>query len=360
MIRPLTSLRIIFAIMVFFSHIQFGPQTPAFFASLYESVFMEGYIGVSFFFILSGFVLSLSYKGKLHSQITLGKYMLARVARIYPLHVLTLIIATPLMMYDLAQSATVFFEKFATNLLLLHSWIPDKAFYFSFNAPSWSISDELFFYLMFPFLLLLFRFKNVTYLFFLMLLIPILIYLAPEAIEHKVFYINPLLRIFDFILGMLLYQLYEKGVLKPRTAKTATLREFLAIGLFLLFFSLHAYIPQGYRYSCYYWIPMALAILMFSYSSGYISIILSKGWLVKAGEISFAFYMLHQLVIRYISIIEGKLHLINNYYLLILIMFIISIVASYLSYVFFEMPINRYVKKINFKTKQPVAIYNRK
>ena len=69
MIKPLTSLRFLFALMVFGDHLQFFDfaQYPQF-KEWHYSVIGEGFIGVSFFFILSGFILSLNYDERLLSR----------------------------------------------------------------------------------------------------------------------------------------------------------------------------------------------------------------------------------------------------------------------------------------------------
>ncbi|WP_041064256.1 acyltransferase family protein [Cohnella kolymensis] len=56
-----------------------------------------GYVGVSFFFVLSGFILFYNY----HSQFTafkmpsIKRFYIARIAKIYPVHLLTLVLAIP-------------------------------------------------------------------------------------------------------------------------------------------------------------------------------------------------------------------------------------------------------------------------
>jgi peptidoglycan/LPS O-acetylase OafA/YrhL len=349
MIKPLTSLRIVFAIMVFLSHLQFFPKTDVLFTKVYKSIFYEGYLGVSFFFILSGFVLSLSYKKRFsESKISYRDYLIARIARIYPLHILTLLISVPLMLPYLKVSILGFCAKLVTNLLLLQSWIPNSEFYFSFNAPSWSISDEFFFYLIFPFLILLARPKKILPI-AVLILVPIGVYLIPETIHHKFFYVNPIFRMFDFFIGILVHRVYEKNIFKPTSKVTATCQELFAIGIFIVFFFYHKHIPQGYRFSCYYWIPMTIVILTFSYAHGSLSKVLSNRWLVLGGEISFGFYMIHQLVIKYMVYLNSKLKIISNNYVLSLMVFFLAIVASYFLYKLYEIPLNRYIKEIGLK-----------
>ncbi|MCB9046584.1 MAG: acyltransferase [Chitinophagales bacterium] len=307
MIKPLTSLRFFFALMVFFSHLWFLKDETPFLQHLYDDIFYEGYIGVSFFFILSGFVLGYSYHDKiLCGETRFAQFWLARFARIYPLHLLTLLIAIPL---SFKGALTEWITRFVLNLFLIQSFVPSDDIYFYFNSVSWSISDEWFFYIMFPFIVfLLYKRKYIKVAPVILLLIPIMLYLAKEAYHEKYFYINPLLRIGDFVIGVILYRLYRKRkdieILRNRNA--ATIAEITSILALCVFFYFHNDIPQGYRYSCYYWPPMVMLIYTFSYSRGYLSDILSNKVLVYLGEISFGFYMIHMLIIRYYSYIPTK------------------------------------------------------
>lgn len=357
MIKPLTSLRFFFALMVFLSHINFLNEKNGNLVKLYDAVFQEGFLGVSFFFILSGFVLALNYKNKVtDKKISYKDFFIARVARIYPLHLFTLFLAVPLALYQFGANPILWCVKFIAHVLLIQSFIPIGDIYFSFNMPSWSISDELFFYVMFPIIILLFhKYKwSVVFSYFVCFLIPILIFIFPENQEHQFFYVNPFFRIIDFILGILLYNLYERKIVDGvfKSIKMATVLEFMSVGLFVLFFILHQYVPKGYRYSCYYWIPMIVIILTFAYQSGYISIVLSNKVFVFLGEISFGFYLIHQLAINYIRTVNGKLNFTDNDYVLILIIFISTLIGSYLSYKIIEKPLNKFIKTKFQKTSE--------
>jgi len=140
----LTGLRYFAALLVFVSHLKWENS-----ADFIKTIFGSGYVGVSFFFVLSGFVLSYSYKDKIASgEITFTKYIYLRFARLTPLHFATLIPFIGLAIYSEKFNPIILFA----NLTYLQSWIPHSSAYFSFNAPSWSLSNEMFFYLCFFFL----------------------------------------------------------------------------------------------------------------------------------------------------------------------------------------------------------------
>ena len=164
MIKPLTSLRFLFALMVFCSHLQFFDyaEYPTF-KEIQYYVTGEGFLGVSFFFILSGFILSLNYDDRLLSrQVTFREFWVARIARVYPLHLATLLIALAMVIEGTEQWKDFFADPaastvtFLSNASLIHAFIPVPEYFFSYNVPSWSISDEMFFYFAFPFIIFLF------------------------------------------------------------------------------------------------------------------------------------------------------------------------------------------------------------
>jgi peptidoglycan/LPS O-acetylase OafA/YrhL len=137
----LTGLRFWFAFLVVMHHSLghwFGPQA--------RVVADFGYIGVDFFFVLSGFVLTWSARPDLGPL----RFWQNRFARIWPLHLTTLGLAVLVGVAVGVGDGTAL----VTNLLLVQAWWPQQHVYFGFNAVSWSLSCEVFFYLCFP---LLFR-----------------------------------------------------------------------------------------------------------------------------------------------------------------------------------------------------------
>src|SRR5260370_3381114 len=118
-----------------------------------------GYVGVSFFFVLSGFILVYTYAGR---PMILKDFWRARFARIYPAYAFSLLVTAPFFFFAVLTMNIPFFAwakahlKFVSVLVvsLLQAWVPPAAL--SWNAVAWSLSVEAFFYLLFPFLLLFF------------------------------------------------------------------------------------------------------------------------------------------------------------------------------------------------------------
>jgi peptidoglycan/LPS O-acetylase OafA/YrhL len=146
----LTGARFVAALLVVLFH--FGRLRPA------PGIFFSfGQQAVSFFFILSGVVLAYTY----HEPIRRGVvgwsgFVNARLARIVPLHVATWLIATVLCLFFAwhHDRGVHPFISWITGLLCLQVFLPSSNNLFKWNGQSWSISCELFFYALFPFLVL--------------------------------------------------------------------------------------------------------------------------------------------------------------------------------------------------------------
>lgn len=297
----LTSLRFFAAAMVVFSHLAFlqSSEIPLV-RGLYEGVFREGYMGVTFFFILSGFILSHSYTARLTEGMTYRQFLATRVARIYPLHLLTLLIALPIALSSLVsgkRSLSIFLEGLIANLALLQAFSPISDIHFSMNAPSWSISNEMFFYALFPILV----FSRSIYLFF----AAAAIFITQQAVgnisddntTHFLVYVFPPSRIADFTVGILLHRMFART--RPPAAALATGFQVLSLTIFAVCVALKDLIPQHARYDLYYVPAMSLIIASFAWQQGIVSKGLSSGKLVFLGNASFSLYLVHQLVIRY-------------------------------------------------------------
>lgn len=257
-LEALTSIRFFAAFFVLLSHLGFLKDSP------YDFLYVEdGFVGVTLFFILSGFILSYSYRERLiQGKVSYKKFWFSRIFRIYPLHFLTLLLAIPLSLNISNLIASI------PNLFLFQSLIPIKSIYFSLNAPSWSISTEMFFYTVFPILILLN--KNYILQFFLILIfvqVVIINFNHNDNLEHALIYIHPFLRVSDFILGIMLFQLYS--MYKDKMQKYATLLQGVSVFILILFICLSNIVDinQSYKYSLYYLIPMSLVIIAFAFKT---------------------------------------------------------------------------------------------
>jgi peptidoglycan/LPS O-acetylase OafA/YrhL len=152
-LRALTSVRGIAAWMVVLFHIRLTidglPQG-------WVRVFAKGYLAVDFFFLLSGFVIWLSWGDRLRAEGWRGvpAFLHKRVARIWPLHLAVLggavLLASALALTGRHDPAEFPFRELPLHIFLVQNWgFTDKL---SWNDPAWSISCELAAYLLFPLL----------------------------------------------------------------------------------------------------------------------------------------------------------------------------------------------------------------
>jgi peptidoglycan/LPS O-acetylase OafA/YrhL len=315
-LKSLTSLRFFAALFVVLSHLSFlsKSELPAT-RWIYEAAFYEGYIGVTFFFMLSGFILAHSYGRKITSgHLSYYEFMASRIARIAPLHLLTLLLALPLI---LLIPGSIWLSRFigttTLNAVLLHAFVPSSDVYFSLNAPSWSISAEMFFYALFPFLLCM-RTRTLLPLAVTILFIQqIAAHYLPKEMVHFFIYIFPPIRIADFIIGILLYRAYQAN--RHVTDSMATGLQTVAMVLLVAFIAGKSYISQAARFDAYYVVPMAFVILSFAWQNGKLARAISHRALVFLGEASFALYLVHNLVIqygeKYLRTANGVLALLN-------------------------------------------------
>ncbi len=142
-IEALTFTRFVAAAAIVVFH--FGRKAAPFDGELMGALVKKGYVGVSYFFILSGFVMIVAYGHK--DRVAVRPYLRNRFARIYPVYVLAIAM---LFCVRSLQSQAIDWTGVGLNLLLVQAWIPDYAH--SFNMPGWSLSCEMAFYAAFPWL----------------------------------------------------------------------------------------------------------------------------------------------------------------------------------------------------------------
>lgn len=349
LLNSLTSFRFIAALMVFFWHVGLFSQ------------YQLGYMGVSFFFVLSGFILSYNYHSKFStlSKEDIKKFYIARFAKIYPVHLLTLVLSIPLgiRIFLLSEDSSLIsiMTSFISNLFLIHSYSPSYEFGTAFNGVSWSLSNEAFFYLMFPFLMWFLlkigttnkkiALSSICTWVVLFLLILLSSLQREVGIDDWLLHVFPLIRVFEFIIGMTLGLLFVKNKewFTIRKKFSFTTLEILSILLLFasIFYSPH--IAQMFKFSFYYIPFWCLLIWIFALQGGVLSKLLLNKFMILLGEISFSFYMIHQLVIRYMNA-SPLSHVFN-----IVISLTISIILSFLMYYYFEEPLR---KRIRYKLKK--------
>ncbi len=148
-LKPLTSLRFFAAVwVILFSY------WPLLQGAAPLWIIARGYLGVDLFFILSGFILCHVYLESFGAgKFRYGQFIVNRLARIYPLHIATLLFTLALVMAAAVKGLTLdshvaSWASLPAQIFMVHAWgLAPEA---SWNHPSWSISAEWFAYLLFP------------------------------------------------------------------------------------------------------------------------------------------------------------------------------------------------------------------
>jgi peptidoglycan/LPS O-acetylase OafA/YrhL len=143
----LTGIRFIAALQVVFFH--FGGSFALRHSStrLLGNFLANGWIAVTLFFILSGFILSYTYAGQIQAPAGKRRFWEARFARIYPVYLLSILLMLPFQ-GNFSVGLTV------AVVMMVQAWNPAHPdFAYAWNLTAWTLSIEAFFYLVFPFLL---------------------------------------------------------------------------------------------------------------------------------------------------------------------------------------------------------------
>ncbi len=371
MINSLTGLRFYAAFLVFVHHAM------AYFFTVPEGPMVRlGQLGVSIFFVLSGFVLFINYlKPAKKENIKEGetkrepqlfypkKFYVARWARIYPVFLVTTLLAIPLQLFSTGSEG--FWQPLFFNTILLHCFVPSACH--SFNDVGWTLSVEAFFYMMFPFLALCFYGKK-----WWTVIIPFSLLAAFiigfSAVSPESFYAQkyfPLNRLMEFFLGMCTgyYYLYSEhrwidSLSKKINLKMGGLLLVLVMFVFQILFPLMAKSGSWADEHNYlaYMLPSAVIILTLALMEqrkltfGFLASPLA----VLGGEISYSFYLIHNEGIRYFRGILLKLNGVDVVktwdptlkLLSILFLLALTLGASYLLYRFIEIPFRKKIRHV--------------
>ncbi|MFI6584485.1 acyltransferase family protein [Embleya sp. NPDC050493] len=352
----LTSLRFVLALAVVLCHLtlisgifDIGPESPP---ALLEPIATGA---VSGFFVLSGFVLTWAHTpGETHRA-----FWRRRFWKIAPNHVLAWALAVAFFGVIVATPATVLADgdsagAAVADLFLLQSWIPDPDFFFSFNAPSWSISCEAFFYAVFPTVLAAVsriparRLGSCwAALAAATLLMPLVATLVPgpplydwlpiNANSMWFVYLCPPVRLSEFALGILTARLVRTGRWPHLTRVQVTVPAVAVLGLL-------PYLPAQYTLGMAMAAPLALIIAALTRADLHgRARLMHHPYLIALGEASFALYLTHyplMLTVRHMLGVERTFAALPGI-AIITALTTLSIAVSLAVYRYYELPIMR-------------------
>lgn len=350
----LTSIRWVAVNAVFLAHLEdaFGFRGSD--HALWTYFAWGAYSCVSLFFILSGFVVTWSHR----PDDTARRFWRRRVARIVPSYLVACVAGVLVAEWVGTRAGLSDLLPFT----LLHAWVPDRAIAFGGDAVTWSVSVEVFFYALFPFLVgpvlrltrggkLLLLAACIT----LSILWPVLVH--PESQDVTVgfwaIYLNPVARLPEFVAGIAMAGLLREGV---RVRIPLWLAAPVALAALLL--SSHA--PVYLNPVAITMVPFCLLIFLLGQSdvegtrNG-----LRHRWLVTLGSWTFQFFLIHWLVIRVAVHLIGQVYTTLDAILFGAACYGISMVLAFLVYRLVEVPFEARIRGMStLRLRQPSKAYS--
>jgi peptidoglycan/LPS O-acetylase OafA/YrhL len=355
----LTPLRGIAALWVVVFHFS---EIVAKFVSADRSLLLsKGYLMVDLFFIMSGFIICHVYNENFQSGFSgynFRRFVVARFARVYPLHFITLLLSiaifVPMFGWDPLFDNP---RAIPTNLLLIHSFGIHKLF--NWNVPSWSISAEWWAYMVFP-LLAIFIYRKKGMALVLLALFVVLAYLSimfwiprvnafdpssPHRQNLDVTFDYGFLRgLAGFISGMLLYKAYEIGLFRKIFQKDVSAFIIIAASILCMHFGWN----DGFAIILFVAIVFAFAL-----NNGRLHTMCNSRIAQYLGKISYSIYLMQMFPliplwtgIKLPGLVYGKNSATTSFwigagYCLIYIVLVIAVAS--LTYFTIEKPCRKYI-----------------
>ena len=347
----------------------------------YEVIFGESVVygtfattAVSWFFIVSGFILSYTYPS-LDSLQDYRRFYLHRIIRIYPVYFLAVVVSSLFVSLNYLTIGEEFFSEVNRPFELIHDLPEQKEVRFFtlstlrhlvfaqsvgsvetlklvFNGPLWSIVLEIYFYLAFPLLLLMIKplttMTRILVAFIMGYSLQLLLIQVnlPEAESYDVInlnvpvYTNPFIRGIEFIFGMLLYKVFTFWDLRKVVGRlnwTPTIMTVLLYVIVVIY--VHDNIP--YQYSSFFLVVPFVTIMIYAllrlqwHPANYI-----VRYCTTLGGISYVLYSFHWPLMEIIQFYNLLPRMSSQFMQPVLVMLVL-LVVSYLIYRFVEAPIRR-------------------
>lgn len=342
-IAPLTGLRAIAAYLVFLHH--YNPASPG---TLAHRVFDQGYIGVTIFFVLSGFLIYHRYADAYLGQENWSwrSYLQNRFARIYPLYALLLLIMAGITTW---RGHPIPLSVLSLNVTLLNGFF--DAYKFSGIAQSWSLTVDVCFYLLAPFLFLLLKRWGPFWLTVGLVGTGVLLWATVGPLAYYgligtlpfVFFYTFFGRGFEFVVGMWLARRWHQNRLPvfphPMLAGLIILLSGIGWQAILPYFAINSVQSIGSEFTVYSLIlPVGIGLF-------FVGVItqpsvagrwLSHPLMLALGRSSYAFYLIHTGIVVRAMPHAGITH--NG------LRFILLVIAAYLLYYLIEKPLQRLLR----------------
>ena len=360
--KTLDIFRGIFSSFVIFFHMTAFSATPV----INNSFFYNAYLFVDFFFVLSGFVIAYTYQN-IDSWPAFGKFYKKRFFRLYPLHVIVLLLFLAINLAKHHASGYVHvndlgynsdnWRSFLTNLFLLNSVKMPGIHDVSWNIASWSISAEMIAYLVFGVTVTLINIKKLqAFKSYIYIIIALAAFGIMAALTHSFNIDNTydygfLRGIMGFFTGVLCFNFYrfirdKYPDFKPLAFNV--LEPLSLVGVIVLICFGVQLKPINFIFDAFFFIT----ILVFAFEKGWLSALLNRsGLLHNMGKYSYSIYMIHTLLLSLFNVVFIRLLKLppSAYWYLFAVNYLVIYVISAWTYQHIEM---RFSVKSNPKEKR--------
>lgn len=313
-IPSLQGLRMLLFLAIFFFHSSMYIGDKKIYSMILEG---GGAQAVTYFFILSGFVTSLSaMRISIDSKKQYVKYIISKVKKFYPYHIAFFFFAIPLNYYFILHNTKTAIFRASINVLLLQSWFPRNEIWLSYNGVSWFLSTLTFLICIMPILVwidskLKETSKRKQIIIGIILgcgLIEGVLALIVDMNYRYWLYAFPPVRVLDYAAGFFLGRLFCESKKKDSyDKKRATELEVLALIVYagtLLFFPS---CDEAIRRSALYFPGALLAVWAFGMNRGMVSCFFSRRLFVRLGDATLYYMMSHQIILYYVEKIYSRL-----------------------------------------------------
>lgn len=281
----ITILRFFAAFYVFVFHINL--RTPLDFGHIVNKIISNGSIGMSIFFMLSGFVLAYNYY-----DTNLQDYLKKRVARIYPAYIACALLSLPFLFIDnltWAQRVTCIL----LYLFCMQAWIYQSFTLWNFGG-TWSVSVEMFFYALFPKISKLINKNNILIVVIASyiisaLLIPVSRIIGGPTIG-SVYYATPIFRLPEFIIGIC------TGIYFSNGKRVSHVLFLLSLAIFI-----YSTTISKVKMDTNFLIVPSLAMIICYLGNAHIPKNILTSTMVYLGEISYSFYLMQLPILMYLD-----------------------------------------------------------
>lgn len=271
-------------------------------SSLGSSMFVRNaYLFVDFFFVLSGFVLCHSYRGKVSKASELWRFILRRFARVWPLHAMILIaFFVAIVCIGHLPHPDDLTLTWKENSYALQALLPDLLLLNAvglhgsvWNGPAWSIGAEFYVYLLFALLLLFASRRLVVICIALSIIALAFIFWRSPDLMNTTWDFGLIRCIAGFFGGVVAYHLYEQlGASEPFKA---TMFEFTAVVFVILFVFYSGTGPDSvFVTSLAAPLIFGVVVIVFARDRGLFSLVLRARSFQALGRYSLAIYIIHQ------------------------------------------------------------------